>query len=117
MRLLLRIVLLAAAFALATYAFGWVAVPILAAMWGVLARHTPAAARDAAMGALAGWAVLLVWAALSGPVWVLADQLGGVMKIPRVLLLAITLSFPALLAWATTTTVAALSPLASRRPA
>lgn len=114
MRVILRIALLAAAFALATYAFGWWAVPFLAAIWAVLARDTPAAARDATMGALAGWAVLLVWAALSGPVWTLADQLGGVMEIPRVLLIAITLSFPAILAWATTTTVAAL---ASRRPA
>lgn len=114
MRVLLRIVLLAAVFAVATYAFSWWTVPILAAIWAVIARETPAAARDAAVGAMVGWAALLAWAALTGPAWMLADQVGGVMKTPRVLLFAITLSFPALLAWAATAAVAAITLRRSR---
>jgi hypothetical protein len=98
MRTLARLLLLALAFALATIALGWWAVPLVAAAWALVRRGEPASA-SAAAGAAIGWAALLAWIALRGPLVPLASQLGGVMGIPAVVLPAVTLFYPAVLAW------------------
>jgi len=99
MRYALRLGLLAFAFALATAAFGWWTVPLLGVAWPLIAG--PAASRAAATAALAaalGWLLLLVWAAAQGPVGLLDAKVGGAMDMPGVVLVFVTLAFPALVA-------------------
>jgi len=98
-RVLVRILLLAMAFALATAAFGWWTVPLLAAIWGLMARGVRGAAFSAATAALIAWGALLAWGAMHGPVAELAVKLGAVMQMPPAALVVATLLFPTLLAW------------------
>ena len=93
-----RVVLLAEAFAVATFGLGWWTVPIIAALYA-LASTNPKRARTAGLCALGGWATLLLLDAAKGPVGTMATRLGGVMGLPGVVLLLLTLIFPALLAW------------------
>ena len=103
-RLALRVPLLALAFALGTFWFGWWAVPLLAALWGILTRgEASGAAVAAALGALVAWATLLLWSAIRGPVSELAAALTGVMGVPAAALVVLTLLFPAALAWSAST--------------
>lgn len=108
---IVRAILLAEAFAVATYAFGWWTVPLIAAVWALLSRR--GVALFTALCAAGGWATLLVLDAAKGPVGNMATRLGGVMGLPPVLLYVLTLVFPALLAFS----AAALSTgLFFRRP-
>ena len=93
-----KVVLLAEAFAVATFGLGWWTVPIIAALYA-LASTNPKRARTAGLCALGGWATLLLLDAAKGPVGTMATRLGGVMGLPGVVLLLLTLIFPALLAW------------------
>jgi hypothetical protein len=104
--------LLAAALALATLVFGWWGVPLTAALWGALVRGRPGAAGAAAVGAAGAWGALLARAALAAPPTAsLAATLGGLLRVPAPALLAVTLLYPALLAWgAATVAGAALRP-------
>lgn len=98
MRQFIKHVLLAEAFAVATFALGWWAVALVGALWGLFSSDTRRA-RNAGIAASAGWLTLLVLDAVRGPVPAMADQLGSVMKLPAAAIYAITLFFPALLAW------------------
>lgn len=91
-------VLLAEAFAVATFAFGWWTVPVLAALYAI-ASTNPNRARTAALCALGGWGTLLLLDFAKGPVAEMGQRLGGVMGLPSVALYLLTLLFPALLAW------------------
>lgn len=94
---LVRYVLLAEAFAVATFGLGWWAVPIIAAAWGFFSTD-PARVRNVALAAALGWATLLILDAVRGPVSAMGTQLGAVMGLPPVVLYLVTLVFPALLA-------------------
>jgi hypothetical protein len=111
MRSLVKVLLLAESFAVATYALGWWTVPVIAALWALLSRDDKPA-RVAAFCAALGWGTLLVLDAVKGPVAEMATRLGGVMGIPAFALLLLTLVFPALLAWSAAALVDAF-----RRPA
>lgn len=104
MRNVVRYVLLAEAFAVATYGLGWWSVPIIAAIWS-LASLDPRRAKVAALCAMGGWATLLALDFMKGPVGTMAAQLGGVMQVPSIALYILTLVFPALLAWSAATLV------------
>jgi hypothetical protein len=91
-------VLLAEAFAVATFGLGWWTVPLIAAAYA-LASTNPNRARIAGLCALGGWATLLLLDAAKGPVGAMATRLGGVMSLPPAVLWILTLVFPALLAW------------------
>ena len=97
MRTVFLWLLLVAAFGLATALLGWWTVPVLGALWG-LAATGGRLWLGAALAAAAAWAVLLTLTALAGPVGELAVKLGGVMGVPGVFLVLLTLLFPALLA-------------------
>jgi hypothetical protein len=101
-RSLARLILLAAAFALATAAFGWWTVPLVAALWGLMAGTLRRASLTSTLAAALGWGILLGWGAMHGPVVELARKLGGVMQLPPLVLVAATIVFPALLAWSAT---------------
>ncbi len=97
MRPALRVALLAVAVALATATFGWWMVPLLGAVWGgVAGRGTrPALTMGAAAGL--GWLFLLLWTATQGPVWLLADKVGGALALPGWLFVVLTVGFAVLL--------------------
>lgn len=106
-RLLLRVILLAAAFALATAWFGWWAVPLVAFAWGVMALAVTRAALIVAVSAALGWLALLFWTTMHGPVSALAHLLASTMHVPSVALVLVTLIFPAVLAWSAASLAAA----------
>ena len=108
MRASVRVGLLALAFALATAAFGWWTVPLLGAAWGGVAASTKTPGITAATAAGMGWLVLLAWTATQGPVWVLAQRVGGVLALPGWLFAVLTVAFAGLLAGSAATTVSGL---------
>jgi len=97
MSLLIRLVLLSAAIALATIAFGWWAVPVVAAVWGVVARHQRGSALADGLASVVAWAGLLGADAARGPVGALAATLGGILGTNAIGVYAITLALPGLL--------------------
>lgn len=94
----LRIGLLSLAVALATAVLGWWSVPVLGAVWGGIAGRTTRPALTASASAGIGWILLLLWTATQGPVWDLAQKIGGVMSLPGWMFAVITIGFPMLLA-------------------
>ena len=102
MRRVIALVLLAEAFAVATFGLGWWSVPIVAAAWAAYSTDRNRA-RIAAFCAMGGWATLLALDFARGPVGTMATQLGGVMSLPPIVLFILTLVFPALLAWSAAT--------------
>ena len=97
-RAVVKVVLLAEAFAVATFGLGWWSVPVVAAIWALLSS-SPNRARVAAFCAAGGWATLLLLDIAKGPALTMGSQLGGVMNVPSAVLYLLTLVFPALLAW------------------
>lgn len=104
MRSVIKYVLLAEAFAVATFGLGWWSVPIVAAAWAAWSTDNNRA-RAAALCAMGGWATLLALDFARGPVGTMGTQLGGVMSVPPVVLYILTFVFPALLAWSAATLV------------
>jgi hypothetical protein len=95
---LLAMLLLAAAFALATVAFGWWAVPVVAALWALIARRQRGGAAIAGIAAMVGWGALLAIDASRGPLGALAQTLGTLFSMKAIGVYAITLALPGLLA-------------------
>ncbi|HEX2723065.1 MAG TPA: hypothetical protein VHM24_09105 [Gemmatimonadaceae bacterium] len=97
-RRLVMLVLLAEAFAVATYGLGWWSVPLVAIAWAALSSDDRAP-RTVALCAAAGWGTLLILDVMRGQVGRMSAQLGELMHVPPVVLYLLTLGFPALLAW------------------
>ncbi len=96
----LRSVLLTLAFVVGTAVFGWLAVPLIGLAWDVLTHERGVGgAWTAALAATLAWAALLLWTASQGPAAVLLLTLGRVLHAPPVMLVVLTLIFPAALAW------------------
>ncbi len=95
----LQVVLISAAFALTTAAIGWLAVPLLAVLWGLLARREERPGLVALLAAGLGWTWLLLWNAAVGEAGELMAVTGGVMGLPGSGFLALTLAFPMVMAW------------------
>jgi hypothetical protein len=109
MRTLLRAVLLATAFALGTIAFGWWAVPAVAALWGLIAGPGRRNAGTAAIAAAVAWAVLLVAPALRGaPTATFVVHLARTMSVPVWALLTAELALPLMMSWSATTLTASV---------
>ncbi|MFI5245368.1 MAG: hypothetical protein ACHQQR_09110 [Gemmatimonadales bacterium] len=98
MMLFARLVLLATAFAVATFAVGWWAVPLVAAGYAAITSAQRGSAVLSGFAAMLGWGALLAITASRGPVGTLATELGGVLRLAPVLVYAVTLAFPGLLA-------------------
>jgi hypothetical protein len=101
-RFALRVLLLALSFAIGTWILGWWAVPLFAAIAGVLARYVRHQGVAAALAATVAWGTLLAWSAAQGSVWSFSRMAGGAMGISGVALILLTLLFPAALAWLAT---------------
>lgn len=95
---LTRLVLLASAFAIATVAVGWWAVPIVAAVYAAITTAQRSSALLSGLAAMVGWGALLGVTAARGPVGTLATELGGVLSLKPVGVYAVTIAFPGLLA-------------------
>lgn len=92
-------VTLVVALALATYAFGWVAVPVVAAMWAWIRRADATVTLMASLaGGLAWGALMLLPAVTGGAVERIAEVVGQAMTVGGPALMALTIAFPALLA-------------------
>lgn len=105
----------AAVMAVLTWLLGWWTVPLVAAFVGsVLYVREGVAWRMALAGALA-WTLLLLVNATSGRLGVTATTLGGVLRLPGVVVVLITLVFPVLLAWSAATVAIAVRRLAAAR--
>ena len=99
-RALLRSTLLALAFGLGTYAFGWWAVPVVALAWGAMSGPVRRVAVRAGVAAALAWALLLLAPGLMGdPVISFGRKLAGAMQVPVWALWVVELVFPFLVAW------------------
>lgn len=92
-------VLLTEAFGVATFALGWWGVPLLSLAWGLVADRRTRPVLSGTVSAVAAWVALLLLDAARGPLGEVAARLGGVIGISPIILVGITLLFPALLAW------------------
>jgi hypothetical protein len=110
-RSIVKFVLITEAFAVATFALGWWIVPVFALILGMTLDRDRGPVRYAALCAAAGWLSLLLLDAARGPLMELATRFAAVMKIPSSALIALTLLFPALLAWSAATIGKALKEL------
>lgn len=97
-----RITLLALSFGIGTWVLGWGAVPLFAAVAGVMARHVRHQGIAAGVAAAVAWAALLAWSSSAGSVWSFSRVAGGAMGLSGVALILVTLIFPAALAWLAT---------------
>jgi hypothetical protein len=109
---LARLVLLATAFAVATFALGWWAVPLVAAGYAAITAAQRGSAILSGFAAMLGWGALLAITASRGPVGTLAAELGGVLQLRPIGVYAVTIAFPGLLAISAAVVARAL---ASRR--
>jgi hypothetical protein len=97
-RFVARVIIVAAACALATCWFGWVSLPFVGFLSGIADRHSRAAGTVAAMGAAAAWAAILAAQVVRGAnVAGLAERIGAVMQVPGFIFGLMTLVFAALL--------------------
>jgi hypothetical protein len=94
-----RVSFLALSFGIGTWILGWWAIPVFAAMAAVVARDVPRQAGAAAIAGAMSWGALLAWSATQGSVWSFARIAGGAMGVSGLLLVLMTLAFPAALAW------------------
>ena len=116
MRLFVRhTTLLALVTALATVFAGWWTVPVIAAIWTLVAPRR-GSVLSAALGAAVAWAALLAIAARSGPVAALADLMGQILNASAAAVIALTVAYGALLAGSAALVAQSVRPAATRRP-
>ena len=106
-RSIVKFLLLTEAFAVTTYAFGWWAVPLLAFAWAAFV-HTRRPVFFATICAASGWASMLLLDAARGPVNTVGERFGGILGVPSLALIAITILFATLLAWSASVVGAAV---------
>ncbi len=98
-RRLLQILILSVAFSVTTLGLGWLAVPALGLLWGVVARHEERPALVAMLAAGLGWGWLLGWDAVVGETAELTRRVAGVMGVSGGAFVLLTLAFPTVTAW------------------
>lgn len=91
--------LIAACMAGVTWILGWWGVAVAAVILGVVYRQEGGRAWHVALGAVEGWAILLIVDMIFGPLAGVATTVGGAMSIPASALLLVTLLYPALIGW------------------
>jgi len=95
------IALLVTALAVAalTWLVGWWGVAIAALLAGAVLWRRRGVAWLVALAAIVAWSALILTNAIGGRLATLASSIGGVMSVPPILLVIVTLLFGALLAW------------------
>jgi hypothetical protein len=84
--------------AIATYGFGWLAVPVCAAAWAWIRRTDAAVPLLAAVAGATAWIALLLLGIGTAEVARVADVAGAAMQVGSAALLVLTVTFPALVA-------------------
>ena len=107
-RTLGSLLLLSLFFAVGTRVGGWWAVPVIGAAWGLGRRRSFRRAPMAGLAGVLGWAILLGWQALRGPVGELAETVGPVLSLSGSQFFVLTLGFAAVSAWAAAATAGSL---------
>jgi hypothetical protein len=111
---MVRYSLLTVAFALATRALGWWSVPIVAGCWAYRdggRRRTP---WEAGLGAIFGWALIIVWTDTIAPLSELLRRVSALLDVPPILFLSATLLYGGILAWSAALLASMLLPLQFR---
>ncbi len=117
LRLLMRVALLAAAFALGTVAVGWVAVPVIAMIWGAWgggSDERPAV--TPAAGAAIAWIVLMLVTEADGSVAAVAAAVGRVIGVHGSVIVAVTIFFASAWAGSGALSVKVISRSLNRKP-
>jgi hypothetical protein len=100
------ILFVATAMAALTWLLGWWGVLVAALVIGFVFRAEGGGGWRIAVAAALAWAALLAIDAASGPIGLVGQRLGGVIRVPAVVLVLVTVLFPAMLAWSAATVVA-----------
>ena len=102
-RALLQALLLSGGFAVATAMLGWLAVPGVAFIWGMVRRHDRRPALVAMVAVGLGWTWLIGWNSAvgggEGGVSELISRAAAVFALPAAGFVTLTLAFAMLLAW------------------
>lgn len=88
------------ALTLGTYAFDWVAVPVVAGVFAWIRRGDAAVPLLSCVAGAAAWLLLLAWQSTAGSVFGVAQVVGEAMQVGGAPLLVMTVAFPALLSGA-----------------
>jgi hypothetical protein len=86
------------ALVLGSFAFDWLAVPLIAGAFAWIRRGDAAVPLLSSVAGAAAWMLLLVWQSSAGPVFGVAQVVGEAMQVGGAPLLVLTIAFPALLA-------------------
>jgi hypothetical protein len=113
---MIDVIVLAAAFATGTWYVGWWSIPVLALAWGWWVGSSRRPAARSALAAPLAWIGFLVNDAVVGPAGRLARTLGTAMHVPPLVLIIVTLVFPAVLAWSAATVGAEVAPASPADP-
>ncbi|HUF30443.1 MAG TPA: hypothetical protein VMM77_07225 [Gemmatimonadaceae bacterium] len=111
----LRVALLAAVLAFATWAVGWTGVPLIAFLWGAWRREERRAPFEAGIAGSSAWACLLLFAAIRAPVLAVAERMGGLAGVPGIVIVLVMLAFAFGLAWSAAEVARGLMLLAVRQ--
>ena len=98
-RILARVLAGSALAALATWHFGWLALPIVGFLLGVARPLIGGGAMSAGFAAALAWAGFLLYASLSGDVGAIAAMIADRANTSATVVIASVLLFPALLTW------------------
>lgn len=113
----MKFLLLTEAFAVGTFALGWWAVPLLAFLWAVFVGTRSRPVFFATICATAAWCGILLLDAARGPLVAVAERFGGVFGFRPIVLMVVTILFPALLGWSASSVGSAIRGVLSSRQA
>lgn len=102
------ILFVALATAALTWLIGWWGVLLASLIVGFVFREEGGGGWRIALAAALAWALLLTVDAAAGPIGAVTHTLGGVMEMPGLVLVLLTLAFPAALAWSAATVMAGI---------
>jgi hypothetical protein len=97
---MILVLIVAVAVAALTWIVGWWGLVIGALLFGVIGRVEGGRAGHVAMGAALAWLALLGGDAAGGTLPVVVKTVGGAMRVPGIIVLAITVLFAAAVGWA-----------------
>jgi hypothetical protein len=98
-----------------TWLLGWWGVLLEASIVGFVFYREGGGGWRVALAAAAAWGALLAADAAGGSLGTVARTLAGVLRVPGLVLVLLTLAFPALLAWSAATVVAGARQLVTAR--
>lgn len=98
MKWLTELLLLSAAMAVGTWLGAWWMVPLIGALYGVVAANRRLTVVTSMLAGTLGWAMLLGYDASVGPLGRLLQTMGALFRVPGGALVVLTLAYSALLA-------------------